>query len=357
MTGRNYLLIFFPVRYIFTILQLTTAAALAMAFCWWRHINAQSKIMKNQRESIEGIEAATFHAIKRPFQNRDGHRWAGRHEIVRTDTMETLGICGHNYNVVQHSDVIDTAMAAFGRLNIDEKDVTPTVKTFDNGAEMFARFDFKNGKQRRQVQKGESIGFRLEFGNSLNGRKRTTARGGSLDLVCSNGMVQMVNAKTAFSLKHTGAWSITDYVESFEALFANFEKEIEAVKGLQKIEFAHVKGLNMVGHLIRDYLKTNNEDSRTLVGYFNDPDSALVERYRNRGLHGSADASNRNAWHVYSAATALLRDRERAGRFDDAQNKRQSLAALFGRIAEEPSRIEPMLNPHPKFDLEELAAN
>ncbi len=310
--------------------------------------------MKNQRESIEGIDAATFTAVRRPFVNRDGQSWAGRHEIVRTDTMQTMGMCGKNYNLIQHVDVIDSALTAFDRCSINREDVEQHIQTFDGGAEMHARFTFKNGKQKKQVKVGESLGFRLEFENSLNGRKRVTARGGSIDLVCSNGMVAMSNVTTAFSRKHNGAWSITDYVDTFKALFDQFGKEVESIKQLDKIEFSQVAGQNFIGHLIKDYLKTTAQDSRTLVGYFTDPDSAIHERHRGRGLHGTVEAKTRTAWHVYSAATALLRDRESAGRFDDAQNKRASLANLFGSIASDRSKVDPLLIPHRDFDMAEL---
>ena len=123
---------------------------------------------------------------------------------------------------------------------------------------------------------------------------------------------------------------------------------------LNDIKFKHGQGLNMIGHLIKEHLKTTKEDSVKLLGFFNDPDSGMLEQFRGQKLHGEG-RGERTAWHVYSAATAFLRDREEDGRLDDVVNKRQSLANLFGGIASGKREINPLLVPHAKIDIKEFA--
>ena len=308
--------------------------------------------MKNSRSFSKETKAWQFTAVKRDFRNQSGKIWKGKQEVFRTDTMETLAICSPTYNVVQHRTAIETAESALKQLG--HKSFKRKVHTFDNGGEIRATFDLSNGKAISEVQVGEPLGFRLNLTNSLNGRRTLRAYGGILDLICSNGMVGMQRTETAFDRKHDGTLSMDAYKKSFKALLDAYSSDVEQLKKLNDIKFKHGQGLNMIGHLIKEHLKTTKEDSVKLLGFFNDPDSGMLEQFRGQKLHGEG-RGERTAWHVYSAATALLRDREEDGRLDDVVNKRQSLANLFGGIASGKREINPLLVPHAKIDIKEFA--
>ena len=116
----------------------------------------------------------------------------------------------------------------------------------------------------------------------------------------------------------------------------------------------HTEGELIWNCLVSRCAQTTKEESVKLLGFFNDPDSGMLEQFRGQKLHGEG-RGERTAWHVYSAATALLRDREEDGRLDDVVNKRQSLANLFGGIASGKREINPLLVPHAKIDIKEFA--
>ena len=310
--------------------------------------------MKTQRSFSNATSAWQFTAATRDFRNQSGKAWAGKKEVFRTDTLETLAICSPSYQVVQHQTAIETAESALRQLG--HKSFKRTVATFDNGGEIRATFDLSNGKAKQEVQVGEALGFRLNLGNSLTGRRTLWLAGGMLDLICDNGMVGMQRTETAFDKKHNGTLSMDAYKKSFKALLKAYSDDVASIKKLQQIEFKHADGLNMIGHLIKDYLKSTKDDSIKLVGFFNDPDSAMLREHRGKNLHGTG-RGQRNAWHVYSAATALLRDREAEGRLDDVANKRQSLANLFGGIASGNGKVDlkDLLKPRADLKIEELA--
>ena len=331
--------------------EMTTGIAVVLAFSsviMHKHI----VIMKTQRSFSNATSAWQFTAATRDFRNQSGKIWQGKKEVFRTDTLETLAICSPTYHVVQHKTAIETAESALRQLG--HKSFKRKVATFDNGGEIRATFDLSNGKAKSEVQVGEALGFRLNLTNSLNGRRTLRAYGGILDLICSNGMIGMQRTETAFDKKHDGTLSMDAYKKSFKALLEAYSNDIEQLKKLNDIKFKHADGLNMIGHLIKEHLKTTKDDSIKLVGYFNDPDSGMLKEFRGQKLHGEA-RGQRTAWHVYSAATALLRDREEEGRLDDVVNKRQSLANLFGGIASGKREIKPLLLPRADLKIEELA--
>ena len=60
---------------------------------------------------------------------------------VREDTGEVLGICTDRYALVQNSDLIDRAEAAFERKGLT--DFEREVYVTDNGSKMRVNYDFK----------------------------------------------------------------------------------------------------------------------------------------------------------------------------------------------------------------------
>lgn len=306
--------------------------------------------MKNPRSYSDQESAFTFTAAMRPFVNRDGRPWAGRSEVFRTDTMDTLATCGPNYQLVQHSEVLERAETALQGLGLKKWDRSTI--TFDNGGEMRATYDLKNGKAKKDVAVGDAMGFRLELSNSLNGRSTLWAAGGIIALICGNGMVGMKRASTAFDRKHNGLLSVDAFQKSIVTLLDAYAEDVITLRKLTKVSFKHADGLNLIDHLIGDVLKTSKADSVELLGLYNDPDSGLLPRHRGKAIHGVA-GGQRSAWHVYSACTAFLRDVERdRGAFDLARNKRTALANVFKGIASGDRDIAPMLLPRAASVLE-----
>lgn len=322
---------------------LITLAILALALTVCLSEKNLLNTMKNPRSYDQSKNAHSFNAVMRPFVNRDGMAWAGKCEVVRTDTMETLATCSPNYQLVQHSEVLERAEAALKGLGLKKwkRDVT----VFDNGGEMRAKYRLSNGKAKTDVAVGDSLGFVLELDNGLNGRSTLLAKGGIEALVCSNGMTGMRAATTAFDRKHNGLLSLDVFKKSITELLTAYCKDVADLKKLTKMEFNHADGLNMIDHLIAEVLKTSKNDSIELVGLYNDPDSGLHQAHRGQKIHGEA-GGQRNAWHVYSACTAFLRNVENErGAFDIVRTKRKALANVFGGIATGKRELKPLLIP------------
>tara|TARA_R100000008_G_scaffold72604_2_gene50855 strand:+ start:253 stop:1233 length:981 start_codon:yes stop_codon:yes gene_type:complete len=302
-----------------------------------------TKQMKNPRSYDKSEKAAQFTAAMRPFVNQNGMRWAGKCEVFRTDTMETLATCSPNYQIVQHSEVLERAETALKGLGL--KDWNREVIVFDNGGEMRAKYRLHNGKTKKDVAVGDALGFTLELDNGLNGRSTLLAKGGIEALVCSNGMTSVRDATTGFNRKHNGLLSLDAFKKSITELLNVYSKDVLELQRLTKMEFNHADGLNMIDHLIAEVLKTTKNDSIELVGLYNDPDSGLHPEYRGQKIHGEA-GGQRNAWHVYSACTAFLRNVENdRGAFDIVRTKRKALAGVFGGIASGKRELKPLLVP------------
>ena len=72
--------------------------------------------MKTQRSFSNATRAWQFTAATRDLRNKSGKAWAGKKEVFRTDTLETLAICSPSYQVVQHQTAIETAESALRQL-------------------------------------------------------------------------------------------------------------------------------------------------------------------------------------------------------------------------------------------------
>tara|TARA_B100001939_G_scaffold328294_1_gene323498 strand:- start:390 stop:1367 length:978 start_codon:yes stop_codon:yes gene_type:complete len=322
---------------------------LALAFLLRRCDAATNKQMKKPQTYVEGIESVSFKIGDKPYRNSRGQGWrAGMREIFREDTGETLGIVGPNYRLTQHCHVLDKAREAFDELGLKPEE--PRILAFDNGGEMRAKFIVSNGKAKKTAKVGDALAFALDIRNGINGEVTLDASGGIQRLICSNGMVGMRKATTAFSKKHNGGLSLAHYRDAIVKLMKTFAEDVADIRKLVKIEFSHDAGINLLNHLIKDYLKTTKADSTALHGYWNNPDSQLLTPHRGQNLEGIA-GDTRNAWQAYNACTALYRDMERErGAFDIAHTKRQSLARVFGSIASGKRDIAPMLEPIEALD-------
>jgi len=322
---------------------------LALAFSSRRCNAATYKHMKNPKSFVQGIDAIGFPVLDVPFKNSRGETWRdGMREIFRQDTGETLGIVGPNYKVTTHGEVLETAREAFKVLGLEPD--SENITAFDNGAEMRAQFIVSNGKAKKQAKVGDPLAFALNLRNGINGEVTLYANGGIQRLICSNGMVGTRKTTTAFSKKHNGRLNLGHYRTAIVELMKTFAEDVADIRKLIKVEFSHDAGINLLNHLIKDHLKTTRNDSTALHGYWNNPDSQLLTPHRGKNLEGIA-GNQRNAWQAYNACTALYRDMEtERGAFDIAHTKRQSLARVFGGIAQGTRDITPMLQPVTDLD-------
>jgi len=119
-----------------------------------------------------------------------------RKAVVRTDTMQALGIVSNGYGLVRHNTVVDTFREAGKEFNVSEK-----IALGKNGGSLFYEMLFP--KVEGEIQKNDIVRMRMIIKNSYNGLNSLQIIFGALRLVCLNGMV--IGTKfLAFNYKHIG---------------------------------------------------------------------------------------------------------------------------------------------------------
>lgn len=137
-----------------------------------------------------------FPVEMQPIFLQDGKQIANRQAVVRTDTMESLGIVSHAYGLVKHSTVIDSLREAGKEYGVKEK-----ISLVNNGANLFYEMQFP--KVQAEVSKGDILRLVMIAKNSYNGANTLQMIFGALRLVCLNGMVIGTNFMQ-FNFRHIG---------------------------------------------------------------------------------------------------------------------------------------------------------
>ena len=151
-----------------------------------------------------------FPVALQPIYLADGKEIKNKKAVVRTDSMDTLGVVSNDYGLVKHNDVIDTFRDASRDFGIDER-----ISVTNNGGNLFYEMLFP--KVEAEIQKGDIVRMRMIIKNSYNGMNSLHIVFGAMRLVCLNGMV--VGADMfKFTYRHTKHISIFDESNSLDAV-------------------------------------------------------------------------------------------------------------------------------------------
>ena len=129
-----------------------------------------------------------YQVVSRSIFDRGGNKIEGYKGNFRQDTGECLAVTSDKYKIIHHQNVLDTIED-----NLDFGPYKRKVYSINGGRRIYAVYDFND--QRRQIQPGDDVGFRLLAKNSYDGSTGVMLGAGLLRMVCSNGMIVMSDSK------------------------------------------------------------------------------------------------------------------------------------------------------------------
>jgi hypothetical protein len=126
-----------------------------------------------------------------------------------------VGIVSKSYRLVQHREVLTTAIEALAEVGINASQGATGLEITEHGERMALSLDLsgKDGRYQFQVAADDFMGLRLRCFNSVDGTTRFTALVEWLRLVCSNGLT-VGSTLTHFRRVHRGALSVNEIGET-----------------------------------------------------------------------------------------------------------------------------------------------
>jgi hypothetical protein len=262
---------------------------------------------------------------------------------------EHLGICGNQYEILEHRDVISTIESALDDMGL--KGFKRNVRLLGtNGSRMVASYDLKD-EITKDVKTGDPIGFRLEARNAYDGHWRYHMVGGGLRVVCLNGMVGLDReSQVGWSGKHTRSLDIGEAKEEIEKLVKLFNVDVLKMEQMAEKTFSQVQGLHLLEHLTAKLQKDAKKDS-TLFKHL----SAIWEAptYAQDGVA----TDTRNLWQSYNCATQHARnveagDTNKKGepRWEQSDKQRLGISRFYNGLLKSAERFQTSLEPAPLVD-------
>ena len=209
-----------------------------------------------------------------------------RKAVVRTDTMQTLGVVSNDYELVKHGSVIDSFREAGKKYHVKEK-----IQLTNDGAYLFYQMIFP--KVEYEVAKGDIVRMMMIAKNSYNGMNSVQIIFGAFRLVCLNGMV--IGTKfMQFSFRHVGnvgGLNSNEMIEQYQDAYKNhirlFGERMPVISEMSRKQLLpgdHLftdKVVNLPEYLLQE-AKTSYEaeKDKTVWGYYNSLTFAITHKMR-----------------------------------------------------------------------------
>lgn len=231
----------------------------------------------------------------------------GKLAVVRTDTMQSLGIVSDKYAFMEHQVVVNGFRKA-----LKGQEVQENISLQRNGAQLFMKYTFP--RVQAEVKKGDIVGMQLFARNSYDGSSKLQLSLGAVRLVCDNGMVMNKNF-IEFSQKHIGSDSTLEVEEvssKINTLVSKFSEVMPVMTQMsrQKIEADEdtfdPKKLKLPAYLCKiaaeEYERAGDS---TLWGFYNGLTYAITHKMRKESP-GHAEHYGNMAWSI--ATRQLVRN-------------------------------------------------
>ena len=173
----------------------------------------------------EGYGPADFPVATRPmlFFNDDTDQWyeSSKVAVVRTDTMQELGVHGKNYKPVAPKELIQAQRDIIMRSDLETGGITERIETAYHGAATFVKYRLP--EHTYTTPDGDTACLTLLGVTSLNSTFSFLMSAGALQSACFNGQVFVGGAAALVKARHTknldiqaAARSITKSLEVFQ---------------------------------------------------------------------------------------------------------------------------------------------
>lgn len=224
--------------------------------------------------------------------------------VVRTDTMDTLGIVSTEYGLVKHSSVVDSFREAGKKYHVSEK-----VGLTNNGAQLFYQMTFP--KVETEVSKGDIIRMMMIVKNSYNSMNSLQVVFGAFRLVCTNGLI--IGTKfISFHYKHIGnvggfseenlseTLQLKDKFESYIDVFGKQAPMLTAMTKKSVVPQGDIlfdsKKVNLPNYLLQEAKQSfEKEKDQSVWGYYNSLTYAITHKLKKQNPNQAIDYGTR-AW-------------------------------------------------------------
>jgi hypothetical protein len=232
-----------------------------------------------------------YHETKTQRGDPDFEKIDNRFALVRKDTDHVLGVHSNSYHPVPYGKTLEALMEVVRSSSLDLGDVRVRDEVADHGKRMYRKIEFRRNLIEPKV--GDYVSFTLDIGNSYDGSKRFSYRGGSMRLWCLNGAM-VIGFTYGYSTKHTRVEMEAPNASKLEAALQAFYMSQTAMQQWLKRPAYGEK----VEHLFKTTLAYAPTDKNP-VNFNKVQFEDLMKRWDN-----AAKDEGANAWAVYNAATS-----------------------------------------------------
>ena len=198
--------------------------------------------------------------------------------VIRTDTQQPIGIVSTNYQLIPHTEVVDSFREALGDSKAEE-----TVSMGRDGQQMF--LEYKIGAIKFEARKGDISHLRFIVRNSYDGAHSLQIMVGAFRLVCENGMI--VGKKfLGFQQKHIGSDAKIDIAklkEKIEVVVKQFKETAPIIQQMAGAKFSKIESiLERKSVRLPRYIKEvavaefNRAGDDTVYGFYNSMTFAIT---------------------------------------------------------------------------------
>jgi len=177
----------------------------------------------------KGYGPADFPVATRPmlYFNDDTDQWyeSSKVAVVRTDTMDELGVHGKNYKPVEPRKLIDAQRAIIMRSGLNTDGVVETIRCSHNGAATFVQYRFP--EHCYATPGGDTAELTMLGVTSLDSTFSFYLSAGARQGACFNGQVFVTGDAGLFKARHTKNLDINQASRSITKSLEVFENERE----------------------------------------------------------------------------------------------------------------------------------
>ena len=264
-----------------------------------------------------------------PVPHPENGKKSGYFMNIRTDNDEILGWTSDRYGLVNNTDLLDKADAAFEARGID---VTRKVIVTEGGAKMRAQYDLSGDMFRAEVpQVGDTMAYRLTAQNSFDRSLRISFALGLVRLICTNGMVTM-EKEVEMVKKHSRQVNIGDIIsdDALDNALAKLGDSVNVYGRLAQVELEQEQGLNILANLANS--KVISEKVRESIAHiWNSP------------THD--EDKDRNLYNLNNAVTQHLTHEVADERFEYANRVTSNVLKRFDMASRNVKRLEKLWSP------------
>lgn len=200
----------------------------------------------------------------------------GKKAIYRTDTNEILGLVGNKYQILPHSQVVETV---FESLDKEKIEYTPTkCKVIGHGEKVFLHLLLPEVHQIGEL--GDGIQSEIIIKNSYDGTTSFGLELGGYRLVCKNGM-RAWHKDLAVTKKHYISEPIL-FIQQFFTRLKQFKEElVPFFNSCAQLNIKKAEGIKLIGNL------------------------AIAKKYQQDAVRIWMSEEQRSLWTLYNVLTYI----------------------------------------------------